>query len=81
MHGWGIYKWIDGSTYEGELKYGVPMGQGRITDYKSGQVHEGIYDGTKKVVDAVYGPDPYVIMKDRVAAEAYLKGICQDGRT
>jgi len=81
MNGYGIYSWNDGSMFEGNFVDGKPNGQGKITEYKTGRVHEGFYEDVNKKIDSVYGPDIYVINKGNDEANKFLKKACKDGRS
>lgn len=66
--------------FEGEFRHGKPFGKGRITEYATGRVHEGLYDKIKKI-DSVFGPDPYIINKGTPEANKFLLNACKDGRS
>lgn len=40
MEGYGIYHWIDGSSYEGEYKASLKDGRGKYI-YPDGRIYEG----------------------------------------
>ena len=72
MHGYGIYTWADGSIYEGEFLEGKPRGMGKVTEYKNGRTHEGVFENVDMILNATHGPDSYVLSKGVEEARAYL---------
>ena len=46
-HGRGVYRYRDGSSYEGELVYGLRHGHGLLT-YSNGDVYEGGFENGKR---------------------------------
>lgn len=52
MNGWGIYKYINGTIYEGEFVNNEQNGSCTIRytcgDYYEGQVKKGLFDGRGK---------------------------------
>ncbi len=76
-----MYSWNDGSTFEGQFVDGKPYGMGKITEYKSGRTHEGLFENTDKKIDSVYGPDYYIINKETEQGNKYLLEACKDGRS
>ena len=50
MHGRGIYRWVDGSTYDGPVTNGLRNGAGGLFKCSSGQVYEGEWLHGKRLV-------------------------------
>ena len=67
--------------FEGNFVDGKPYGKGKITEYKTGWTHEGLFEDIDKKIDNVYGPDMYIINKGTQEANKYLLNACKDGRS